>query len=105
MATNKTLTDQLRQALDNNTQLIAALATQGITAPTPTSTTGTTGPRKKFNKADYEAKLDPNGYCWTHGYRVTNGHNSHNCAGKLKDHQDEATRNNNLGGSQKGKPV
>ena len=101
--TNKTLMDQLRQALDNNTKLIAALATTGTTDNTMTRTVGTNGPHKKFNREEWVANLDPNGYCWTHGYKVANGHNSQTCVGKLKDHNDAATRSNNLGGSQKGK--
>ena len=49
---------------------------------------------------------DPNGYCWSHGYRVCIGHNSMTCTEAAKNplHMKEATRENNMGGSQKGKP-
>ena len=48
---------------------------------------------------------DRGGYCWTHGYRVSKlNHTSVNCRWKDDGHKDEATRNNNLGGSQYGKP-
>lgn len=103
VTTIKNLTDQLKQALENNTKLIAALGQTGSTHLGTPATNNTPGARKVFSKTEWEANLDPNGYCWTHGYRVQNGHNSHNCKGKLKDHNDEATRNNNMGGSQKGK--
>lgn len=48
---------------------------------------------------------DPNGYCWSHGYKVAPGHNSGTCSCKLTDpnHKTEATRENNMGGSQKNK--
>ncbi|KAL7481299.1 hypothetical protein ACHAW6_006979 [Cyclotella cf. meneghiniana] len=36
-------------------------------------------------------KWDPKGYCYTHGYRVTLGHNSKTCRSKKPGHQDEAT--------------
>jgi hypothetical protein len=48
---------------------------------------------------------DRGGYCWTHGYRVSKlNHTSVNCCWKDDGHKDEATRNNNLGGSQHRKP-
>jgi hypothetical protein len=92
----KTLTEQLKQALATN----AVLASQ-IGKGTPT--TNLTG-RKPFDRVAWEASLDPNGYCWTHGYKVTSAHTSTNCKGKLGGHVDTATRTNNMGGSQKGKP-
>jgi hypothetical protein len=73
-----------------------------IDAKTPPST-GTNG-RPPFDKAAWEANLDPKGNCWTHGYRVGLGHNtSLNCEGKLGGHKDAATRANNMGGSERGK--
>ena len=51
----------------------------------------------------YEAKMDPNGYCWTHGYRVVRGHCSKTCTNKAEGHKDEATRQNPMGGSQRNK--
>jgi hypothetical protein len=43
-------------------------------------------------------------YCWTHGYRVNATHNSKTCTRRATGHQEEATRDNNMGGSQAGKP-
>jgi hypothetical protein len=47
------------------------------------------------------------GYCWSHGYRVAVGHNSMTCTEAATNplHCKEATRANNMGGSQKGKPT
>jgi hypothetical protein len=47
---------------------------------------------------------DQGSYCWTHGYAVTKSHNSQNCRTKAPGHKEEATRDNNMGGNQKGKP-
>ena len=44
-------------------------------------------------------RWDPNGYCWSHGYRVTKHHNSKNCRYRKDGHQVEATRANTMGGS------
>ena len=46
---------------------------------------------------------DLNRYCWTHGYHVCISHSSKTCKMKVVGHQDEATRANNIGGSQNGK--
>ena len=48
----------------------------------------------------YNEKFDPNGYCWTHGYKVTYDHNSCTCTSKKPGHKDNATRANIMGGSQ-----
>ena len=98
--TNKTLTEQIQQLLKTNATLVNKMG-NNTTIPPPS--TGTNG-RQPFNKASWEAKLDPKGYCWTHGYRVLLGHNSTNCKGKLGGHKDDATRANIMGGSKKGKP-
>ena len=47
---------------------------------------------------------DRGGYCWTHGYLVDPRHNSMNCKKKKPGHQDNATRADNMGGSQYRKP-
>ena len=44
------------------------------------------------------AVWDPKGYCWTHGYKVRVGHNSKTCTKRAKGHQEEATRDNIMGG-------
>jgi hypothetical protein len=97
--TNKTLTEQIQQLLKTNATLVNKM---GSTDTTPPPSTGTNG-CQPFDKAAREAKLDPKGHCWTHGYRVLLGHNSTNCKGKLGGHKDAVTRDNNMGGSEKGK--
>jgi hypothetical protein len=54
-------------------------------------------------KSNRNANIDPTEYCHTHGYCVSKGHNSKTCRTKAAGHQDEATRSNPMGGSQKGK--
>lgn len=49
--------------------------------------------------------LDPTGYCWTHGYRVSTSHNSSSCNNPAHGHQKTATRMNTMGGSSKNKPT
>jgi hypothetical protein len=42
----------------------------------------------------------PNNYCWTHGYKVANTHTSLSCNFTKQGHKREATRADNMGGSQ-----
>ena len=50
------------------------------------------------------SRRDNGNYCWTHGYRVGNKHNSETCQNKAPGHQDRATCDNTMGGSQANKP-
>jgi hypothetical protein len=45
----------------------------------------------------------PNNYCWTHGYKVANTHTSLICNFPKQGHKREATRADNMGGSQANK--
>jgi hypothetical protein len=49
--------------------------------------------------------LDPNGYCWTHGYKVSLGHTSATCTNPKEGHQLAASRANTMGGSARNKPT
>ena len=42
---------------------------------------------------------DPDGYCWTHGYRCKVGHNSKTCTKRADGHKEESTRKNPMGGN------
>jgi hypothetical protein len=55
---------------------------------------------------DGKHKKDKGGYCWTHGYLVDPAHHSGNCRAERQNpgHQSTATRANNMGGSQYGRP-
>jgi hypothetical protein len=48
-------------------------------------------------------KPSPNNYCWTHGYKVANIHTSLSCNLPKQGHKREATRTDNMGGSQANK--
>jgi hypothetical protein len=47
----------------------------------------------------------PNNYCWTHGYKVANTHTSLSCNFPKQGHKREATRADNMGGSQANKEL
>lgn len=101
LATNVNLVAKIHGT--TNTTIVPATTITPITNLTPT-TTNNGNRRPPFDRAACTASLGPTGYCWSHGDIVVSGHNSENCKGKLMGHVDAATRNNNLGGSTKGKP-
>ena len=74
------------------------------TAPPPTIPATQTGTSPTW--VDGKHKKDKGGYCWTHGYLVDPAHHSGNCRAERQNpgHQSTATRANNMGGSQYGKP-
>ena len=80
-----------------STVVINALlaATQGAAA--------TNNPHNATTKRE-QLPIDPRGYCWSHGYKVCQGHTSKTCGGNLQGHQDEATRTNKLGRKMWNKP-
>jgi hypothetical protein len=45
----------------------------------------------------------PENYCWTHGYKVANTHTRLSCKFPKQGHKREATRTDNMGGSQANK--
>ncbi|KAL7482869.1 hypothetical protein ACHAW6_008524 [Cyclotella cf. meneghiniana] len=47
-------------------------------------------------------RWDPNGYCWSRGYKCNQKHNSKTCHTR-KEHQTGATRCNSMGGTQDNK--
>ncbi len=46
--------------------------------------------------------LNPNGYCWTHGYKIGWKHSSSNCGTKAEGHKNGATRQDTMGSSSLG---
>ena len=77
------------------TEIIESLKKEVAELKEQTKKTTTPRPRRQ---------RDPNGYCWTHGYKVTVGHNSKTCNKRKQGHKEEATRDNPMGGSENGKP-
>jgi hypothetical protein len=79
---NTTLTANIATLMANITALTSAytllVAHLGGAAPPNLAQPATTTGRKKSKRTP----LDPNGYCWLHGYRVGVGHNSSMCTNK-----------------------
>jgi hypothetical protein len=55
------------------------------------------------NRGQRSFNPSPNNYCWTHGYKVSNTHTSLSCNFTKQGHKREATRADNMGGSQANK--
>lgn len=97
---NATLAEQLKTAVQTITELTKTIAN---------SSTANEGggekkryryrPQSKMGKHWPDAACDKEGYCWTHGYKVTKGHTSRTCDAPAMGHQCGATRKNTMNGS------
>ena len=91
----QSLTATIERLTIENANLIKVITNiAGASATLPTSTQ---------QQSARESNFDPNGYCWTHGYKVHKNHTSATCKRKAPGHQDAATRENPMGGSTKNK--
>ena len=106
--TNNNLSEQLQTVLATHAALVAKInaapTANTVTGPATMATSAATSGRRPWDKAAWITSLNPNSYCWTQGYRVTMGHDSNTCKGKLLGHVDAATRTDTRGGSIKNKP-
>jgi hypothetical protein len=60
--------------------------------------------KERFEKrGQHSFNPSPKNYCWTHGYKVANTHTSLSCNFPKQGHKREATRTDNMGGSQANK--
>jgi hypothetical protein len=107
---NRTMTDLTNQNNTLTQQVKECLALMKKMAAADTSKNATGAIRTKQNTRP-PPNLNPNAYCWTHGYRIASGHDSMTChCGNPEHamynplHKKEATRANTMGGTDKGKP-
>jgi len=94
----------LNQLIENNatltanvTSLTASIAALTAAYATLAGKATPTAPGVRNKKA--ASFLAAGGYCWTHGYRVKQGHDSTTCRDKAPGHKDAATRANTMNGS------
>ena len=79
---------KLAEAQSSIATLTSKLAKNG-TRPNR-STTSPTGPRDR--------NLEKNGYCWSHGLKITKGHISGTYKNQKSGHMTAATRDDAMGG-------
>ena len=107
-SSNATLT----QELCTTTATIATLKQR--LASCPCATTPQTGARgqqrrqasqqRQKNPGRDTTPLDPSGYCWSHGYRISMGQNGASCYNILPGYHRAAIRDDLMRGSTKNKP-
>ena len=105
MTTMQEQVRNLTQQLEATQKLLASIKTTQTSSPAPThiTTRDTSAPRATRAKW---TPSDRGGYCWSCGYLVCpEKHKSSHCNRKKPGHQDAASRADNIGGSEKGKPT
>mmetsp|Transcript_12326 Transcript_12326/g.25252 ORF Transcript_12326/g.25252 Transcript_12326/m.25252 type:complete len:236 (+) Transcript_12326:655-1362(+) len=100
--TTKTLQEELSRALEDNRRLLKIIK-QGYSKSNRNNTNASNNSSSNETKGR-RLTLDPNGNCWTHGFRVAIGHNGHTCTSPTDGHKKEAKRGSIMGGSKKGIP-
>jgi hypothetical protein len=106
LANLATATSSDRKALETLTNTVANL-TQQVQEKDKRIKTLSDQIKNKTNQRERTPRQEPtdNGsYCWSHGYKIHKDHNSANCRFQKPNHKKEATRANNMSGSQEGKP-
>ncbi|KAL7474167.1 hypothetical protein ACHAW6_000154 [Cyclotella cf. meneghiniana] len=88
------LTKSLKEEKHTNSTLLAIISGAGLRSG------GGDGSFQRTGVGKWEANLDPNGYCWLHGYKVKMGHSSMTCSKRLNGHKESATRANRMGGKE-----
>ncbi len=106
--TNATLTANIATLTTSFSALTTAYtlltATKGNMTTPAANTPGTrNNTNRRGNQPKAGQKFSPNGYCWTHGYKVGLHHNSGSCKAKEGGHKDAATRADTMGGSNENK--
>ena len=105
---NTTLTHELRAATVTIETLQQRLASCACAPTTRREEKGKQrrpeNQQRQHNPSRDFTPLDPDGYCWSHGYHVSKGHNGELCYNTLPGHQGAATRADPMGGSTNQKP-
>ena len=107
-SSNATLTQELRTATSTIATLQQRLDSCSCVTTPQTGARGQqrrqASQQRQNNPGRDTTSLDPNGYCWSHGYRISMVHNGASCYYTLPGHQRTATRADPIGGSTKNKP-
>ena len=107
-SSNATLTQELCPATATIATLQQSLASCSCATMPGTGERGQqrrqASQQRQHNRGRDTTPLDPNGYCWSHGYCISMGHNGASCYNTLPGHQRAATRADPMGGSTKNKP-
>ena len=85
--TMATLTEHIKTLTKHNSALIEQ---NGILINTIANLTNTKAQAINNAPKNKQSYFDPNGYCWSHGYKVTRNHNSQNCSQQLPGHQQSS---------------
>ena len=92
-----TLSAQMATVITSLATITTKLA--AINSGTPSSAPAGNRGRNRGRNNNRPTNYVENGYCWTHGYRVSGNHSSATCSNKSEGHKDAATRANIMNGS------
>lgn len=94
----QSLKNQLQTVIDTNAILTAQLRTFMSNGNNQERNRNNNG-NAVSNNNNPRYGYDPNGYCWSHGFKVKTNHSSRTCNRPMVGHNRNATRMNILGGN------
>ena len=94
---------QIAAEKDTTSKLLGIISKAGLKATGSTQTGGGNNSSSSSGGGGTTSKYDPNGYCWSHGYKVSKNHNSKTCKTGKPGHQEGVTCNNIMGGCEDNK--
>ena len=94
---SKTIADLTLQLGQENMKLTEAQSSIA-TLTSKLAKTGTIPNRSNTSPNGPNNRLQKDGYCWSHGYKITKGHSSSNCENKKSGHMTADTRSDTMGG-------
>ena len=95
---SKTIADLTLQLGQANMK-IAEAQSSVATLTSKLAKTGTRPNRStKSPTGPSDRTLEKDGYCWSHGFKITKGHSSSTCKNQKSGHTTAATRDNTMGG-------
>jgi hypothetical protein len=92
--------DLLQQLAAKDTELNQLRAQLHSHKPSHTPSGGSHNDENRPPRDPLKKKFKNQNYCWSHGFDVHPTHNSSSCNFPREGHKKEATRSNNMGGSQ-----
>ena len=99
-----TVTNDLVKSLATLTQQMTELKSMVLNNTRANQPNNNNNRNNNNNNNNNRPRIENQNYCWTHGYRVGKNHTSATCQNPAPGHQKDATRDNIMGGSTRGKP-
>ena len=95
---SKTIADLTLQLGQANTKLAEEQSSIATLTSKLAKTVTRTNRSTTIPTGTSDRTLEKDGYCWSHGFKITKGHSSRTCKNQKSGHMTAATRDNTMDG-------